>query len=297
MEYPNRIDKHITETSSVKIFSNNIPDNWLIREVTERDYGIDLYIELVTMDNKVIGELISIQLKGKQTISWTKENYVTYSAVNISTSNYWRKFPVPVFLCMVDIEKEEVFFCPVKSFIRRNFFSYVEQDKFSYRINKSDRLVKADLKPFLESYFKEKNLNDLESQIITFISHINDYQEFVLMNQGRDQFMGVEMFRVLYLEHFYWNLKFLSNYFDLDWGIKELKEFYKSSQEMFGKDYTIFELQMDEVVTNLGNKIIPFLQFLKTFITETEREFWMTVNLKLFNFMINVKNDGSIPYY
>jgi hypothetical protein len=66
MEYPKRVNKHITESSSFKIFSRNIPDSWIVREVTERDYGIDLYIELATKDNRVTGELISIQLKGKE---------------------------------------------------------------------------------------------------------------------------------------------------------------------------------------------------------------------------------------
>lgn len=47
MKYPERIDKHITESSSYKIFSNAIPDNWIVREVTERDYGIDCYVEIV----------------------------------------------------------------------------------------------------------------------------------------------------------------------------------------------------------------------------------------------------------
>jgi len=61
---PKRTPQHISETASFKIFSNKIPDNWIIRYVTERDYGIDLYIELVNKDNELTGDLILIQLVG-----------------------------------------------------------------------------------------------------------------------------------------------------------------------------------------------------------------------------------------
>ena len=59
MNLPERIDKHITETSSYKIFSCEIPDSWIIREVTERDYGIDCYIEVVNNRNEVTGDYTS----------------------------------------------------------------------------------------------------------------------------------------------------------------------------------------------------------------------------------------------
>ena len=151
MKLPERVDKHITESSSFKIFSNNIPDSWIIREVTERDYGIDCYIELVNTKNQVTGELISIQLKGKQGIKWTKDNYFTFSGINISTTNYWNRFPTPVFICLVDILSKNVFFCPVKSQIRQNFYDYAKQDKFSYRIQKNNKLEIKDLEPFIKS--------------------------------------------------------------------------------------------------------------------------------------------------
>ena len=57
MELPTRDAKHVTEASSYKIFSRNIPNHWIIREVSERDYGIDCYIELVNNQNQVTGEL------------------------------------------------------------------------------------------------------------------------------------------------------------------------------------------------------------------------------------------------
>lgn len=63
MKLPKRVPQHISETASFKLFSSKIPDNWIIRDITERDYGIDCYLELVNDNNELSGELALIQLK------------------------------------------------------------------------------------------------------------------------------------------------------------------------------------------------------------------------------------------
>lgn len=294
MKLPERVDKHITESSSFKVFSNNIPDSWIIREVTERDYGIDCYVELVNNKNQVTGELISIQLKGKKGISWTKDNYFTFSGINISTTNYWRLFPTPVFICLVDTVSKEVFFCPIKSSVRENYEEYIKQDKFSYKVLKENKLEVGNLRQFIQSYFQEKMINDMERNIATFISHYQQYQDFVCDNIGRDCFMGIDNDRIIYLEHFYNNLHFLSNYFNIAWNIDPLNDFFKRSQQKFGNNYPLYEQEMDEVVNKLDEKIAPIMLALKSHITEKEKVYWIVTNIHLFNIMINVDEEGKI---
>lgn len=55
MELPQRVPQHISETASYKIFSIKIPDEWILRDVTERDYGIDCYLELVNEKKRCWG--------------------------------------------------------------------------------------------------------------------------------------------------------------------------------------------------------------------------------------------------
>ena len=297
IKLPERVNKHITETSSFKIFRNNIPDSWIIREFTERDYGIDCYIELVNRNNQVTGELISVQLKGKKEIPWTKENYFTFSGINISTTNYWNLFPTPVFICLVDTISKEVFFCPVKSHIRENFIKYAKQDIFSYKILKNNKLEITDLSPFIQSYFQEKGINDMEKNLTTFISHYQQYQDFIENNIGRDCFMGVDYDRVLYLKHFYNNLFFWANFFDVEWGIAPLKDFFKISQGKFGNTYPIYEQEIDEVVCKLAEKMPSIVLKIKSYITEKEAEYWMMNDIHLFNVMINVDDEGNLPQW
>ena len=58
MQLPNRPIQHIVESVSFRIFSASVPDVWLVREVTERDYGIDCYLELVAPTGDLTGDLV-----------------------------------------------------------------------------------------------------------------------------------------------------------------------------------------------------------------------------------------------
>ena len=46
MRLPQRASQHVTESKSYRIFSAKLPEDWIVREVTERDYGVDCYIEI-----------------------------------------------------------------------------------------------------------------------------------------------------------------------------------------------------------------------------------------------------------
>lgn len=295
MQLPKRVQNHITETASYKIFSRCIPDHWIIRDITERDYGIDCYIELVTANNEVTGELISIQLKGTQSIDWTNEDTHSFYGVKIPTTNYWNNFPVPVFICLVDTGLEEVYFCPVKSFIRSKYLSYIKQTNFNYQFSKSNRLQKELLSSFLKFFYQEKKIHDMEKNLTTFITHYKEYQDFILENTHRDVFMGVESSRILYLKHFYQNIEFLSTYFGLGWDIPRFEQFCQKSRNIFGNHYDLYEQQMHEVVTLLELKLLPILLKIRDHVVNVEEEYWRVKDITLLNVMINVSDEGDMP--
>jgi Domain of unknown function (DUF4365) len=55
---------------------DRVPKEWIIRQVTERDYGVDCYIELPNTKGEVTGELLSVQLKGVSTLDWPEDGEV-----------------------------------------------------------------------------------------------------------------------------------------------------------------------------------------------------------------------------
>ena len=115
MRFPNRTPGHIFESASFQRLANCLPDAWILRHVSERDYGIDCLIEPVSEENlDVKGELMAIQIKSRDSIGWREEDNstpkkATFSGIGISTVNYWRHLPIPVFLCIHDRSTDSLY--------------------------------------------------------------------------------------------------------------------------------------------------------------------------------------------
>lgn len=294
-EFPQRTIQHITETASYKIFSKNIPNYFIIREVTERDYGIDCYIELTNERNQLTGNMVSIQLKGIASgINWNQSDYYTFSGINKSTTNYWKNFIIPVFLCLVDIHNEKVFYIPVKSYIRKNYLDYSNGTTFSYRFYKTNELNISNLNTFLNEYFEERELKKFDKEVITFISTYPQLKEFIAMNSYRDVFLGIEDERIVFLKHFYNNIKYLYTFFNLDWGIDSIESYQIQSISTFGNDSSLHEKELTEIVEKLDSKLNPLVLRLISLFWNEEKDFWIMNNIELFNIITNANPDGSI---
>lgn len=75
-----RAQNHITETRSLKIFLNLVPDEWVVRDLSERDYGTDLLVEIFTTEGQPTGYTFWVQLKG--TIG--QKNFVLFYQLRFS---------------------------------------------------------------------------------------------------------------------------------------------------------------------------------------------------------------------
>jgi Domain of unknown function (DUF4365) len=124
MKLPKRPDTHVTEAESWRLLQAIAPKEWIVREVSERDYGIDAYIELASKDGHITGDLMSVQLKGVREINW-KEKDSSRSArsprIKSSTANYWLRLPVSVFLFVADLSAENIYYVPAQEALRAQF--------------------------------------------------------------------------------------------------------------------------------------------------------------------------------
>lgn len=91
---PKRIDTHRIDTKAVRTIFTHLNENWLVRSLEERDYGIDLQLERFDSDDAT-GDFIFVQVKG--TDKAFKEN-VQLSGFPVDTVNYALMFDVPFFL-------------------------------------------------------------------------------------------------------------------------------------------------------------------------------------------------------
>ena len=136
MESPRRPEAHVIETASWRLLQSLAPEEWIVREVSERDYGIDAYIELLSRDREITGDLMSVQLKGQKWINWTesdgRDRVARSPAVKTATASYWHRFPVPVFLFVADLATKNIYFAPLQEHIRKGFGRLCTQQSVTF---------------------------------------------------------------------------------------------------------------------------------------------------------------------
>ncbi|HRG18683.1 MAG TPA: DUF4365 domain-containing protein [Flavobacterium lutivivi] len=295
MKLPKRVEQHISETASFKLFSSKIPDSWIIRDITERDYGIDCYLELVNDENELSGELALIQLKSKQSITWTKGDYYTLTGVDIATSNYWYKFAVPVFIFLADIDTQELFFVSVDYHIKRNFSEFIKQETFNYKIKKTDNF---DVFAFKFHFYYEYYRQQFENEFLFFLSNLQHFKDFQTEHDNRDFHMPIESTDLIYFEAMHRNYSFLCTYLNIDNPIPSLRKLKEKSREKFKGDthYELYEHDLTEWVGEFEKLTLEIIKGLKSFL-DGEMSYWLVVNRTVFNYVNNIKDDGQLPYW
>ncbi|WP_299214329.1 DUF4365 domain-containing protein [uncultured Dokdonia sp.] len=299
MDYPERIPNHIKETTSYKIFANHIPDSWIIRDVTERDYGVDCYVEMVNEKNQLIGDLACVQLKSMETIKWNLDGTYLFSKAKISTSNYWKGIPVPVFLFLTDNEKGSAYFLCVKNHIRNHYLKFAKQKSFTYRFSRGSDLFDINSGPslFRLRYLWQGRRERFETEMKMFLSNLLNYQNFLDEHNHRDYHLPIESIELIFFESMFKNFEFLADYLLIQSNVGTLKELKAKSKETFPNEdyYELFEhdlTQIGEPLRELSKEIIKSLKAL----VDRENEYWMLVNLNLFNYVNNLNEDGDYRY-
>lgn len=89
-----RINTHRIDTKAVRTIFTHLNENWLVRSLEERDYGIDLQLERFASDDAT-GDFIFVQVKGTDN---EFKGAVQISGFPVDTINYALMFDVPFFL-------------------------------------------------------------------------------------------------------------------------------------------------------------------------------------------------------
>jgi len=283
MKYPKRPSTHIKETDSWKILQNSVPSEWLLRGITERDYGVDCYLEMVCRDGAVRGDLISIQLKGTESLDWRqnkKQNRkeAKFSGIKIETINYWMNLAVPVFLCVAETSTKKLYFAPIKNQVRNQYRKYKLQKSLSFTLS-SEHMLDDDegLLNFIICYIQEKNFKELTELSRLLLIHLPQYYEFIMENQELDPFIGIEPDDELMFTHIYLTLHNLCNVLAIDWDIKWLSDIYNDDHKTW-KDpvYSLHNLTLTQIMPQLNEKLVVVLESIKKIITKFQNEFWET---------------------
>ncbi|MFG1495383.1 DUF4365 domain-containing protein [Saccharospirillum sp. HFRX-1] len=124
-----RTQTHVTDTKAVKKVLNQLPDHWVVRELTERDYGIDLMVEIFIrgLEDKKgneafdsSGAIFHIQIKGTSNeLKASKVGSINYS-LDKDSLKYVEKFSVPFFLFRLNVSSDsnECYFVWIQRYIK-----------------------------------------------------------------------------------------------------------------------------------------------------------------------------------
>lgn len=298
MKLPKRNKTHIKETESDRIFRNLIPSEWIIREVTERDYGIDYYVEIVYKQSKnkefvLSGDLVSIQLKSKNTIKWLKiSSKKSFFRIKRETASYWFNSLIPVFLFVVETKTKQLYYANVKKQIRRNFDKFIKNKTFAFELNKNLNFKTNEGNLiFFMLYLLEKKSNDYYHYLSDLLLHWKEYNNFITANIGRDFFLEVDEEPELLLHHVYNITQFIYEQLFFKWELKPLKYWYEEDKKLFPNPYgDLHELTMTKILQELHPIYTKMLKTVFDYVTQKESYFWIYRSKEIYEYCMNNKD-------
>jgi Domain of unknown function (DUF4365) len=284
MQFPNRTSSHISESASWKILQHSLPPEWIIREPTERDYGVDYYVEIVRHNNQVTGELCILQLKSSKCVKWKKTQSTMgrkarFKGIKKSTVNYWMGLPVPVFLMWAEVDTGKMYFASVKEQVRAQFPAYRDQKQNTIGFDFYSDLCMDGARGeqlFLVHYHVERLYERFASCLAGLLIHHGEYYQFIIENQNRDCFLEVEEERQLLLRHIYETCVFLSTFLRVQWKVIDLAEAYRLDREKWKDSYCMMhEKTLHEILVQLKPVFIRILEKARELIIEEQKGYWI----------------------
>lgn len=281
LDFPKRSETHEIESASWSLLKALAPEEWILREVSERDYGIDAYIEIASKEREITGNLVSVQLKGvKNKIQWEASDSNAKRSrspqIKVSTANYWLHLPVPVFLFVADLTAKKVYFASVKESIRRQYGKLAKQDKITFplaeELNISSQVGHI---VFQILVARERAHEQFAFHITNLLSHISAFADFISGNQNRDSFMDVELDAHMQFRALYETCRMASLYLDNKWDLPSLRELYVKDRAQWKDDFVLLhESSIDFMLRKLESTFIKLVKRAIEVVSKEQAEYW-----------------------
>lgn len=296
LEFPKRADNHIRESASYKVLQSKIPSKWIIRDVTERDYGIDCYIELVDEQHMLKGEIAFVQMKSKDNLGWRNDNGLRFDKIEISTTNYLKSFMIPTYIFLADLTTKELFFMSVKEYIAEHYDKYTGSKTFAYEFYRDRDFFT--IEAFLKSFRINNQYNQYRNELQYFIANLYQYIEFMQEHNNLDRFLQIDMNEMMIFEAMHRNISFLQNYFGTNNRLTSIEILYKRGEEKYGDPYeqTLFEGILTDFYDEFKQSVLEIVDTTKEIVTKKERFYWMLEKKYIFDFFKNVDRDAIFAF-
>lgn len=299
MKFPKRPEAHVKEAEAWRLLQNLAPKEWIVREVSERDYGIDIYIELVSKDGNLTGQLMSVQLKGQQNIEWELSDgghrVARSPSIMTTTASYWLALPVPVFLFVADLSAKNVYFVAVQEDLRTRFDKLNGQNYISFKL--SDRLdlkSKKGLAQLHQFYDRESLHEQFVFHIANLINQVEVFGDFIRTNQNRDVFMDVEADRHLQFRALYEACRMASLYLEQEWTVEPLDKLYARDHEEWKDDCYLHEKTLDRALQEIEKHFPTLVRKAIDLVADIQESYWRQKDPIFFKLCCSGELDGTL---
>jgi len=296
LDYPRRADNHIRETASYKILASKIPSEWMIRGVSERDYGIDCYIELVDGQNMLKGEIAFVQMKSTDNINWRRDGGFKFYNIERTTTNYLKSFEIPTYLFLGDLTTNELFFVSIKEYITEHYDEYMGTGSFAYEFYHDSNLFTIDA--FRNSFRRNNRYNQYRNELQYFITSVQQYIGFMQEHNYRDEFMQIDQNEMILFEAMHRNISFLQNYLGTIHRLTSIEILYKKGENRYGEAYeqTLYEGILTELYDEFKLSLKEIVEIIKELVTAKERHYWLMERKYIFDFFLHLDEDNLFAY-
>lgn len=110
MDFPKRTEQNKHEDSSVAKLKDRYNDLGVIREVNNRDFGIDIEFE-VENQGAMEGHFIKVQLKSSKDLYIDNDGHAKVGNIKMTTLNYWAEISrkLPVVGVAIDVDRDTIY--------------------------------------------------------------------------------------------------------------------------------------------------------------------------------------------
>lgn len=305
MDFPCRSLTHVEERKAVKILGNYLPDEWVVREMTERDYGVDAYIEIINKDRRVTGDLIALQIKGTEEVLFNKKNQYRFDGIKVSTYNYWKGLPVVVFLVVVDLKNEIPYWVNIKS-ISRELTIKGNRKTISFFLFKEFCFNEVGLLTFKLSYIKEKRRVDISKAILDSLTLYNTLGPLYLYCKRKNPRQNASTTIHYMLLRHYENFSLMYRYLSFGTPI-DLPEWYQKHIDYIKANnlepmITFYYSTIMDMFEYFLHDYLKLIEKAHEAVTRTEKDYWLTQKVYIVGQLINKplifnEDDWAARYY
>ena len=196
MPLPQRTITHIHDTQAVRKVIENLKDSWLVRNMEERDYGIDLLLELFEeADGKIqnpTGKFLLFQIKGRD----EKWNCQTLYHFPKKTVEYAKLFNIPFFVVFVTLKDSKVHFVHLQKYAKETDEMKSAGEEINIKIPDENDLASALGKEKIEDiadiYAKEHDIYLIQKKYFELKAHwktIDGYDRESLLKETKELLM------------------------------------------------------------------------------------------------------------